>query len=99
MAFASPTTRGLQGNIEAQGFPRYFWSVKFEEEEVRYRHLKTKSRIDNLRPLKYLKLTVTYDDGVRPRFNPVETEIYLPPIERFTQKSRFSNELFKDENS
>lgn len=84
------------GDFSEKGYPNYSYVLKYEEEEIRYKHLKTKSRIENLRPLQHATITVTYDDKRMHRFSAIQLDLYLPPIERFSYESKFRNELFME---
>jgi type II secretion system protein I len=93
-----PSGKGKQsGSFEADGYPNYLWQVETKEEEIRYKHLKTASRIENLKTLNHVKLKLTYDDRTNKVQTPVDVDLILPPIERFSYQSKFLNELFKDE--
>lgn len=96
-----PTSKSSRGDFVEQGFPNYSWTADYEEEEIRYKNLKTKNKIreSDLKPLKHLTVKVTYDDGKHPAFSPVELDLYLPPIERFSFQSKWLNELFKEEET
>lgn len=92
-----PKTKTARGSFEEMGYPKFFWNMDIKEEEIKYRNLKTKSRVDNLKPLQKMHVTITYDDGRLKKFSPVDMEVYLMPIERFTFRSKFLNELFLEE--
>ncbi len=97
---ASPTEKGkLSGSFEADGFPHYFWELETAKEEIRYRSLKTTNRVENMRELSRVTLRVIYDDGRNKRQVPVQVDLILPPVERFSYESKFLNELFRDEAS
>jgi type II secretory pathway pseudopilin PulG len=85
---------GSSGTFEDQGHPQYSWNIEYKEEEIRYRNTPTKNRIDQ-KPLRYAKVKINYDDGRMKRFSPIELEVYLMPVERWTYQSKFYNELFK----
>lgn len=85
------------GTFADDGYPYYRWQMKYREEDIKYRHLKTKGKVDDLRPLRHVQLAVTYDDGYVKPFTPVELDEYLPPIERFAWNSKFYNQLFLEE--
>ncbi|MGI8906439.1 MAG: hypothetical protein ACR2IE_08120 [Candidatus Sumerlaeaceae bacterium] len=94
----TPPQKGrLTGSFEADGFSSYSWEMEAKEEEIKYKNLKTASRIEGLRPLNHVKLKVTYDDHRNQVQTPVEVDLIVPPIERFSYQSKFLNELFKEE--
>lgn len=86
-----------RGTFEEEGFPQYSYEAEFKEEEIRYKNLKTKSKIENLKPLYRIDLKITYDNKRQKSMTVLEMSLYQPPIERFDWKSKFSNELFKEE--
>jgi prepilin-type N-terminal cleavage/methylation domain-containing protein len=92
-----PASKLTRGTFEEIGYPKYSWTIEMKDEEIRYRNLKTKSRVDDLKPLHYVHLTITYDDGQIHRFNPIDVEMYLMPIERYAFRSKFLNELFLED--
>ena len=93
-----PTDKRSSGDFEAAGFPDYSFETEFEEEELRYRSVKTGVKVDNLKPLKLVKVTVFYKGRTElERLVAAETYLYLPPIERWETNSKFMNELFRDE--
>lgn len=95
----NPPGKGrLTGSFEADGLPNYSWEMNAKEEEIKYKHLKTMSRIEGLKTLDHVNLTVTYDDHRNKVQTPVQVDLILPPIERFSYQSKFLNELFKDED-
>jgi type II secretory pathway pseudopilin PulG len=94
----TPPQKGkLTGSFEADGLPNYTWEMNAKEEEIKYKHLKTASRIENLKPLHHVNLTITYDDHRNKVQTPIQVDLILPPIERFSYQSKFLNELFRDE--
>ncbi|MBX7245888.1 MAG: type II secretion system GspH family protein [Candidatus Sumerlaeaceae bacterium] len=93
-----PKSKSVHGDFSEQGFPAYSYDLKFDEEEIRYRGLKTKAKVTDLKPLKYGKVAVYYNDPRQERpVLVVETEFYIPTFERFEYRSKFLNELFRDE--
>lgn len=95
---ASPVDKGkTSGDFSEEGFPNFQWELEIKEEEIRYRNLKTTNRVENLRNLKHVKLRIIYDDRRLKRQVPVEVDLILPPIERFSYESKFLNELFREE--
>lgn len=92
-----PASRKTEGNFEEEGFPRYSYTLEYQEEEIKYRNLKNSAKDADLRPLRHVRLTITYSDGRLKQFNPVEVETFLLPMERFTQRSKHENELFMEE--
>jgi len=85
------------GSFEEDGYKYYFWEMKVEEEEIKYRNLKTANRITNLRGYKQVNLSIIYDDGRNKRQVPVSVDLVFPPVERFSYESKFMNELFRQE--
>jgi general secretion pathway protein I len=96
MELDPPARSGAQGSFEEQGYPQYSWSLSYKEEEPRYRTATTKQKVD-IKPLRHATLRITFDDGHTKRFSPIETEVYLMPIERWNYQSKFYNQLFKDD--
>lgn len=92
-----PTNPHMQGSFEEQGFPKYSWTMELEEENPDYRDVKVKKQ--DLKPLRHMHLTITYDDQRYRKFSPIQVDLYLPPVERFSWNSKFLNELFKEEGS
>ena len=92
-----PTQHVTQGTFEDQGYPSYSWRLSYEDEDIKYKHLKATSKVKDMKPLHHVTLTVTYADQKMRTFNPIEVELYLPPIERFSYNSKFWNELFKND--
>lgn len=84
------------GSFADDGFPRYGFDVVSDTEKLKYR-LKTKTRVNNLRDLKHVKLSVTYDDPRGKVTKPVEAYLVLAPLERFSYESKLKNELFSEE--
>lgn len=91
-----PEQRKVTGTFEDQGLPKYSYTLELEEEELRYRNLRSSAKDAELKPLKRVRLTIHYEDHRKP-FNPVQVETALLPLERFTQRSRNENELFWEE--
>jgi len=90
--------RTSRGTFEQEGYPDYSWHLTVQEEEVRYRSLKTKVKARDLRALKHAMLTVTYQNAsMRAPSTVVELHTCLLPIERFRFDSKFFNELFQEE--
>src|SRR5947208_791636 len=45
----TPPQKGkLTGSFEADGFPNYSWEMNAKEEDIKYKHLKTASKIEGL---------------------------------------------------
>lgn len=93
-----PTSKKSEGTFEEMGFPKYSWTLEYAEEEIRYKDLRNSAKDADLRPLRHVRLTITYDDGRLKRFNPVQVETFLLPFERFSQRSKQLNDLFMDED-
>lgn len=96
LELAPPTQSSAEGNFEEQGHPKFSWSMRYEEQEPRYRSATTKNKV-KLRPLRHAVVKLTYDDGRQKRWVPLSVDVYLQPIERWSYQSKFFNELFKDE--
>ncbi len=93
-----PTSPKVTGTFEDVGFPKYSYTLEYQDQDIKYRNLKGSAKDADLRPLRHVRLTITYSDGRLRQFNPVQVETFLPPIERFTQRSKFENELFHEED-
>jgi type II secretory pathway pseudopilin PulG len=94
----TPPGKGRKtGSFEADGFSSYSFEMEDKEEEIKYKHLKTASRIEGMKQLHHVNLKITYDDHRNKVQTPVAVDLILPPIERFSYQSKFLNELFKDE--
>ncbi|MCX7964580.1 MAG: type II secretion system GspH family protein [Candidatus Sumerlaea chitinivorans] len=93
-----PTSKLTRGDFSEQGYPNYSWELSFEEEELRYRELQTKTKIKDLKPIRHATLTIYYQtETMRSPYQALEVHLYLPPIERFRFDSKFYNELFREE--
>ncbi len=94
---AEPPRKGKSdGSFESDGFGRYGYEVVSDTEKIKYR-LKTKTRVDNLRELKTVKLAVTYNDPRGKVSVPADAYLILAPLERFSYESKLRNELFTEE--
>lgn len=91
-----PEGKQSEGSFEDLGYPNYKWTAKYVEEDIRYR-LKTKGKVEGLRGLKLVTVNILYDDQRMRQFSPIQLDLYLPPIERFSAESKFRNELFLEE--
>jgi type II secretory pathway pseudopilin PulG len=94
-----PQSSVTSGDFSEDGYPNYSWTAKYKEEPIRYRGLKTKNKVDDLRGFKHVTVEIIYDDKRLRRYSPVQLDLYLPPIERFSPESKFRNELFLEEGS
>jgi len=93
-----PAAKFTRGDFAEQGYPNYFWELSFEEEELRYRELRTKTKVKHLKPIRHATLTIYYQtETMRSPYQALEVHLYLPPIERFRFDSKFYNELFRQE--
>jgi hypothetical protein len=75
----------------------YFWEADFEEEQIRYPHVRLARRDqDRMLGLTRVTLRVTYDDGPGGdvAWTPVVIDTYLMGNERFSAKARQANDLF-----
>ena len=96
LELAPPERSGADGTFEEQGHPQFSWSVRYTEEEPRYRSATTKNKVD-LRPIRHATVKVYHDDGRRKRWAPVTVDVHLMPLERWSYQSKFFNELFREE--
>lgn len=96
LELAPPERSGSDGTFEEQGHPQFSWSVRYTEEEPRYRSATTKNKVD-LRPIRHATVKVYHDDGRRKRWAPVTVDVHLMPLERWSYQSKFFNELFREE--
>ena len=95
---ADPPKKGKKvGTFEEEGFPAYSWEMVVEEEEIKYKNLKTASKIEDLKSLRHVNLKIMYDDHKNRKLVPVQVDLILPPVERFQYQSKFLNELFREE--
>lgn len=93
---AEPPGKGrTRGSFEADGFPQYGYEVQSETEKLKYR-LQTRTRVDNLRELQAVKLTITYQDPRGKITTPADAYLVLAPLERFSYESKLKNELFSE---
>ena len=96
LELAPPVKSGSDGTFEEQGYPSFSWSVRYTEEEPRYRAATTKNKVD-LKPVRQATVKVFHDDGRRKRWSPVTVDVHLMPLERWSYQSKFFNELFREE--
>lgn len=92
----APKTSRSNGTFEEQGYPSFSWEAVVKDQDIKYRHLKLKNKVD-FKPVKHVTLKINYDDKRLRKFTPVEVDLYLMPIERFSYKTKWLNELFLEE--
>jgi type II secretory pathway pseudopilin PulG len=93
-----PQAKSSHGTFEDEGYPNYYWRLEYGEEELRYKGLKTKTKVKDLKPVRHALLTVTFsNETMREPYKALEVDLFLAPVERFRFDSKFYNELFRDE--
>jgi prepilin-type N-terminal cleavage/methylation domain-containing protein len=92
-----PTTRFINGNFEAMGFPQYSYEVETREEEPNARDAGAKTSIEGLRSLVICRMKIRYTDSQTRMSDVLSSTFLLMPIERFSAEAKLWNGFFLDE--
>jgi general secretion pathway protein I len=75
-------------------FPGYSWDMRVEEKRLRYDHQKGISGVEDLEPLRSIRLSITYRRGASEEYRPLSFTYHPLRIEPFSQRAKFENQIY-----
>jgi type II secretory pathway pseudopilin PulG len=84
----------LEGNF-GEDFPEFYWRAEVDEERLRYSHVESGIKVDDLEPLRTIDVTIFYQRNEYDKpFVPLHFSYHPLLIENFSLQAKFENQLY-----